>query len=152
MYIHSYQIHNVLNVYRKQLSQDSTRINSGFSARRQTAQDRINISFDGQRQSLFDKISSEIVDRITRFEPESKFEATASVSSDEADIKEHAADPGAEIVNAGPQDTAFKYTLINEHNQKITHSLPIGQFSLSEKDMESVIEKQKDNDVSSGSE
>ena len=75
MHIHSYQIHNVLNVYRKQLSKGTAGNISRTSAKNQPDQDKVDISIGGQRQSLFDKISSEIVERITRFGPDTAFGA-----------------------------------------------------------------------------
>ena len=51
MYIHSYQIHNVLNDYRKQLSH-GPRSNGGKQPTVNETRDRISISKDGQRQSI----------------------------------------------------------------------------------------------------
>ena len=64
MHIHSYQIHNVLNVYRRQLSQGTARKTIDNPERNRAVQDTIKTSNHGQRQSLLEKISSEIVQRI----------------------------------------------------------------------------------------
>ena len=152
MHIHSYQIHNVLNVYRKQLSQGTVRSIYGNPDKSQPAQDRINISIHGQRQSLFDKISSEIVERITRFGPDTEFEAVLADQMTEPNGtgSRESAETGAD--GTVKQDTAFTYTVINEHNQKITHKLPIRQLNLPNKDMISTTGMLKDNDNNSESE
>jgi len=152
MYIHSYQIHNVLNVYRKQLSQGMLWHHPDGSAKRQAAHDRIDISIDGQRQSLFDKISSEIVERITSYGPNSEFEDI--LAGQMADPLQAAAQaPSSADTDAMPENNAaFTYTVINEHNQKITHRLPIRQLCLPGGDIQSTTEALKDYDTDSESE
>ena len=61
MYIQSYQIHNVLNVYRKQLSQGPNAKTTQGSAKA-PAHDRVELSVNAQRQALIDQVSTEIVD------------------------------------------------------------------------------------------
>ena len=149
MHIHSYQIHNVLNVYRKQLSKGTAQNIFRTSAKYQPDQDKVDISIGGQRQSLFDKISSEIVERITRFGPDTAFGAILADQMDQAGgaAAHKAADLEAD--EASQSDSAFTYTLIDKHNQKITQSLPIRQFSLPTEEMESMSAAQKDNDANS---
>ena len=149
MHIHSYQIHNVLNVYRKQLSQGTAQRISGTFGKKQQNHDRIDISVKGQRQTLFDKISSEIVERITRFEPGTEFEAVLADQTDKTGGAADYKDAKIEANGASQHDSAFTYTLIDEYNQKITQTLPIRQFSSPTEDMESMIEAQKDNDTNS---
>lgn len=116
MYIHGYQIHNVLNVYRKQLSH-TPKANDNSNARTSGTKDQIEISSNGHRQSLIDKISTEIVERITQTGPENQFEKVL------AGQLTYTSDQSAGM----PTDTApdFKYTVIDENNRKITNSLPI---------------------------
>jgi hypothetical protein len=121
MYIHSYQIHNVLNVYRKQLSHGPGG-NSTQSPRTTNTSDRIEISSDGQRQSIMDKISTEIVERITQAGPENQFEKL--LADQLSDKSQQLSDVPSDV----PSD--FKYTVIDEHNRKVTNSLTIQNFSL----------------------
>ncbi len=152
MYIHSYQMHNVLNVYRKQLSQGTARSISGDAAKSQIHRDRITISVDRQRQSLFDKISSEIVARITRFGPYADFKGgladqLAQTSAGETQQPANStADGGAE------NDIQFTYTLIDEHNRRTTQSLPASQFGLLTENLESTIGVENDGGMNSDSE
>ena len=120
MYIPSYQIHNVLNVYRKQLSQGPGEAKVKPDAPH-PLQDRINISSDGQRQSIIDRISSEIVDRIAQVGPETRFDHVLA--------DEFARQVVEQNESTGQQDVEFSYTVIDEHNQKVTNRLPIQQLS-----------------------
>lgn len=66
MYVPSYQMHNVLNVYSKQLRQNM--VSDGKNKRPETPpSDRINISPEGKRQIMIEKISKDIVDKISRY-------------------------------------------------------------------------------------
>ena len=120
MYIRSYQIHNVLNVYRKQLSHGPGG-NGSKNLAGSNAKDRINISADGQRQSIMDKISTEIVERISQSGPQNQFE---DVLADQLSNKPQ---QQAGLPSDNQQD--FKYTVIDENNRKITNTLTIQGFS-----------------------
>jgi hypothetical protein len=120
MYIHSYQIHNVLNDYRKQLSH-GPRSNGGKQPTVNETRDRISISKDGQRQSIMDKISSDIVARITNAGPDNQFEAALA-----AQLSAKPVGGNAETTDGPPE---FRYTVIDENNQKQTNTLTIQQFN-----------------------
>jgi hypothetical protein len=124
MHIHGYQIHNVLNVYRKQLSRGTDRNTAGTPERNKAAQDPIDICDHGQRQSLFEKISSEIVRRITQVDPET--ELNAAFSGQSAVTRGRARDK-AEA--SGGKNQVFSYTLIDSNNQKTTHNLSLRQLN-----------------------
>jgi hypothetical protein len=147
MYIPSYQIHNVLNVYRKQLTRGTVRTNSGGPDRSRSAQDRIEITAHGQRQSLFDKISSEIVQRITQFDPSTVSKTEFSGQSTETRWPARGA-----AESTDEQDPAFTYTLIDRHNQKSTHNLSVRQLYFSTKNMETLNGTESDSDTNPVSE
>jgi hypothetical protein len=110
MYIHRYQIHNVLDVYRKQLSTGpAAAINRGTQA----VSVHVEIS-RGHRRYLMDRLSAEIVERISRAEGE-KSEAVQELSS----FQNMAQD----------KKTDFTYTAIDENNRKISNTLPIEKLS-----------------------
>ena len=120
MYIRSYQIRNVLNVYGKQLSHGK----GGSPAKglpTANAKDRINISADGQRKSIMDKISSQIMESISQTGPEKRFE---TVLEDQLSDK---SGPQRNVSPDTPQD--FKYTTIDKNNRKITNTLAFRGFS-----------------------
>lgn len=122
MYIHTYQIQNVLNAYRKQLSQNS--VNSPAQRPAPQSGDRINISAEGQKTKLLDDISSQIIDRIAKFGPKSEFdEALADqLSRFNGENASRHAGKEAPVVD-------FTYTTIDERNQKSTSTLDIQQIS-----------------------
>ena len=123
MYIHSYQIHNVLNAYRKQLSQ-----NPSAGGPRQPAEtktdDRINISPESQKPKIVDDISTQIIDRITKFSPRSEFD---QVLADRLPQFHDAPAPQPDRNKASAID--FTYTEIDELNRKITNTLKVHKFS-----------------------
>jgi hypothetical protein len=125
MYIHSYQIHNVLNVYRKQLSQGSLRNHSASPAKPSLGKDSIDLSIEGQRQSMFEKISAAIVERITQFGPETQAETPAAAIGGDAGAPSKV---GSEPEKSMQDDAAFTYTTIDEHNQKRTNTLTVRSF------------------------
>ena len=148
MHIHGYQIHNVLNVYRKQLSRGTAgKVSKDNQGKIRSVQERIDITGQGQRQSLFDKISSEIVQRITQFGPHSELEA--DISDQSLASREPARDAAD---GANEQSSAFTYTLIDKHNQKTTHNLSVRQLPFSTKNMESLSRANSDSGLNVESE
>jgi hypothetical protein len=115
MYIHSYQIHNVLNEYRKQLSRGPT--DKGKLQKATAApKDRVIISDNGQRQSIIDQVSAEIVERIKH----------ANIQKADKDLVEGKRDfSDRDRADFAKKETEFTYTLIDEFNRKVTNSLPI---------------------------
>ncbi len=120
MYIHGYQIHNVLNVYRKQLSQpnDAGKAKVPHS---DAPAERISISADGQRQSIFDKISTEIVNRITQFDASTRLDTVMS--------EKLALQPAHQKDDGNSEEIEFSYNVIDEHNRKIANTLPLQRLS-----------------------
>lgn len=146
MYIHSYQIHNVLNVYRKQLCQCTAGTPGGNASRSSSATDRINISSEGQRQTIFEKISATIVERITQSEPQTPFEAPLADrlgQSPDAPL----ADKEWQSSNTVLQDANFTYTVIDEHDQKRINTLAVRPFDPGADTTESLTGGQQDDGV-----
>ena len=114
MYIHAYQIDNVLNVYRKQLSQ-KTKAKALNPEPVPSNLDRVNLSHESQRQSIIDQVSADIVQQITQYIQDNRFEEPL--------------EPTDEGVNARQQDftqhmeAEFLYTSIDENNYKRTNTL-----------------------------
>ena len=128
MYIHNYQIHNVLNAYRKQLSQKTMpeRVDSAEETQQKNAQPKISI--EGQRQSLFDKISAQIVERLIQSGPETHAEAFGADLATDRDCSLKAGGPPSRRDTR--QETTFKYTVIDRDNRKFTHALPVRPMGL----------------------
>jgi len=63
MYVPSYQMHNVLNVYSKQLRQAMvSEVKGKMPEKRQS--DRINLSSEEKRQAMIEKVSKGILNKI----------------------------------------------------------------------------------------
>ncbi len=119
MYIHSYQINNVLNTYRKQLSQGSG------SSGRETAPapikgDRVELSTDHQRQAIIDHVSAEIVDRIAR----------NRTQKETGELKNKGIEPipAEKYTPASKKETEFTFSVIDENDRKSTNTLPVENF------------------------
>ena len=114
MYIQSYQIHNVLNVYRRQLSQ----VNSNPSqqvAHQGSKSDAVTISAEGKNQSIMEKVADNILKKITDIDPGSNFgqEMTNQVQHSEKDL------------HRGREDNTFIFNTIEGDNQKETRSIAV---------------------------
>lgn len=122
MYIHSYQIHNVLNVYRKQLSQGPS-VKSQKHPPVPHNGDRVELTNNGQRQSIIDQVSAEIVDRIAQVGPQKLFEEALAQHMERT--------PGREDSRGYKykKEAEFTYTTIDENDDKITNTLPVENFS-----------------------
>ncbi|HBN26789.1 MAG TPA: hypothetical protein DD405_04905, partial [Desulfobacteraceae bacterium] len=77
-------MHNVLNVYARQLRQN-TKVNnpSNKPQTSNSAYDKVNISADGKRRSIIEKVAHDISKRISSFNPESE-----SIDNEQKKIKE----------------------------------------------------------------
>ncbi|MFO7643518.1 MAG: DVU0524 family FlgM-associated protein [Desulfosarcina sp.] len=114
MDIQTYQIHNVLNVYRKQLSQGrSDPFRHGDA--RHTHPDPAAISLEGKNEAVMEKVAASVRKRITRVDAASK-PGRASIQSYQ---KKEAARPKIR------QDLAFTFNTISKNNQKETRSIAI---------------------------
>ena len=116
MYIHNYQIHNVLNEYRKQLSRYQVPTRKNASVAPET-NDRILLSDEVQRQSIIEQVSSDIVERIKN--------SNAHQSEAGDLLSRHQADLDDEHPENIKREKEFTYTLIDEFNRKMTHKLPV---------------------------
>lgn len=75
MKIPAYQMHNVLKVYGKQLSQRRMWCQQKGAAPRAES-DKITLSAEGKRQAIIDQVAADVVDRITRFGPQEQMDHT----------------------------------------------------------------------------
>jgi hypothetical protein len=116
MYVPSYQMHNVLNVYSKQLRQNVSSGRNSITPERMPT-DQVNLTLEGKRQATIKKVSMEILNKITRFG--SLTETRPRITEDDkmGPDKETAADER--------QETTFVFNAIDSINQKITNTLSV---------------------------
>jgi hypothetical protein len=127
MYVPSHQMHNVLNHYSKQLSQNRN-ANHRQAEIRKPAADQINVALDGKRQATMEKVSNEIYNKIT---------GGGSLSNQNRQIDSQANEkPPYENSSEKRSDNEFVFNVIDHINQKQTNSLPVEDSSLLVKKLE----------------
>jgi len=114
MLIQSYQIHNVLNVYRRQLSQAKPN-QVGSSGNRGGGKDTVQISVEGKSQSIMEKVAENVLKKITNVEPGFDFgqELAEQVRSD------------ADYASVVGKDNRFVFNTIEDDNRKETRSIAV---------------------------
>lgn len=121
MYIQSYQIHNVLNVYRKQLSQGK-KPGQAPTPETKTQAFNVTISQEGKRQSVIEKVSENIVKKIREFEPSDKPVGTK--------IADRPQDFRSELDAVTSREKEFTFNVIDQNNQKVTSSISVEDSSV----------------------
>ncbi|MCF6247978.1 MAG: hypothetical protein L3J69_11530 [Desulfobacula sp.] len=116
MQIPSYQIQNVLKVYSRQLSQGKMLSKNKFGTATKTSADSVTISSEGKRKAIIDKVATNIVDRIITEGPKEK---------NEEQITDQIEKEFGKKINFSKDKNQFTYTVIDENNQKITHTLSV---------------------------
>jgi len=117
MHIQSYQIHNVLNVYRRQLSQGKI-VSSRYSPMPTSPRDSVTLSNEGKNQAIMEKVAARVIEKITNVTAEP--EATLPVQNDRP----------AQSRFRPQQENAFTFNTIVENNQKETRSIAIGNIKV----------------------
>ena len=120
MHVPSYQIHNVLKVYSRQVSQSrilerQKRLGAIPSV------DSINLSSEGKRKVVIDKVAADIVDKITRFGPQDRVEHNI--------VNQLQDELGQKVEINGKKGTDFVYNTIDNNNNKTTNKLPVNGSS-----------------------
>lgn len=119
--IHSYQIHNVLNVYRRQLSQGKKAAPTSQQSTFKAELDRVTLSGgDDSRESVFERVSSTILDRIRNYGehvpgPESP--------PPEGTPRQH---PQSSAPSKGRE---FFFNTLDQDNRKVTNAMPVNDSS-----------------------
>lgn len=114
MYIQSYQIHNVLNAYRRQLSQVTPQ-QPGHADKLSSKLDSVKISAEGKNQSIMEKVADNVLKKITNVEPGIDFgqELTRQVQQTEKNI------------HMVEKENEFIFNTIEENNRKETRSIAV---------------------------
>lgn len=114
MHIQSYQIHNVLNVYRRQLSQGKTNQVSDNMANG-TKADSVTISSKSNNQAVMEKVAANVLKKITNVDPASSFGQEM--------LKE--TQPMDQNLRMIAKENEFVFNTIAENNQKETRSIAV---------------------------
>ncbi len=116
MQIPSYQIQNVLKVYSRQLSQGKILSRNKFGNVDKISADNVTLSSEGKRKAIIDKVAANIVDKIITEGPKEKNEEKIT-SQIEREL--------GKKINFTKNKSRFTYTVIDENNEKVTHTLSV---------------------------
>ncbi len=115
MFVYSYQIHNVLNAYSKQLSQDRSAQQETESKKQLS--DQIQLSAEGKRRATIEKVAKDILNKI------SDYGANGQIKNKEQSLS------GGKKKNASESDnkkeTPFVFNVMDDLNQKTTTALSV---------------------------
>ena len=140
MYIPNYQIHNVLKVYSRQVSQ-SRIIERQKDLATKTSADKIDISAEGKRKMIIDKVAADIVDRITQFGPKDPIEQDIVNQ-----LRNEIGNP-VESNKENEQDQDFVYNVIDDENNKTTNSLSMEGTHFITKRLEQLAKEEVDRNM-----
>ena len=134
MFVPSYQMHNVLNVYSKQLRQNM--VSEGNNKMPEKPQsDRINISPEGKRQATIEKVSKDIIDKISRYDTlnETRQQITeyTNINSDNGNLPYKT------------ENKTFVFNAIDSINQKSKTTLSVDDSSFLIQRLEQLAKKGK---------
>jgi hypothetical protein len=120
MYVPSYQMHNVLNVYSKQLRHNMASEGKNKAPGTQSA-DRVSLTVEERRQAAIEKVSKDIFDKITSFG--SLTETRRRITEQARSNSEKKALPDT------AQKTNFVFNAIDSINKKQTNTLSVEDSS-----------------------
>lgn len=78
MFVSSYQIHNVLSAYSKQLSQDRG-VQKLKAGDKKPLSDQINLSTEGKRRATIEKVAKDIIRKISHYGSNNEIKAAALI-------------------------------------------------------------------------
>jgi len=110
MQIPNHQVHNVLKVYSKQLSQARVMERKKVLSQ-QPGEDKITLSAAGKRQALIEKVAADIVERITQSGPQDNVDQ---------EIMDKLEDEFGQPIDFNQKDNNFVFNVIDKNNEKTT--------------------------------
>lgn len=116
MQIPSYQIHNVLKVYSKQVSQTRI-IERNKTLGKKLGSEKINLSAEGKRKAIIERVAADIVDRITNYGPQNDV--------DHEIVDQISTELGKEINFKKNTEHQFIFNVIDGNNNKTKTTLSV---------------------------
>ena len=120
MFVPSYQMHNILNVYSKKLRHNITSGKDQNTSEEPPA-GRVKLTSEGKRRATIEKVSKEIFDKIISFSSQ-----TDSLLRQSKQINEIA---DKEIASAKTNKTGFVFNVIDTINKKTTNTVSVEDSS-----------------------
>ncbi|BBO80617.1 hypothetical protein DSCO28_11830 [Desulfosarcina ovata subsp. sediminis] len=115
MQIQSYQIHNVLNEYRRQLSRSNTSLTQHQGGKK-VEPNGDEISDEGKKKSIMEKVAASVFKKITKVSPDSEFDPEA-----QARVPQQSEQNWQKL----QMEQAFTFNTIVGNNRKETHSIDV---------------------------
>jgi len=115
MFVPSYQMHNVLNVFSKKLKHKKTIKGQNTSGKPNA--NRVNLTSEGKRRATIEKVSKEIFDKIIRFGSQAN---SLNRESEQIKLKRN-----AETTTAKTKKVEFVFNVIDTINKKTTNQVSV---------------------------
>ena len=119
MYVPSYQMHNVLNVYSKKLRHNISSKDQNMSETLPV--DRVDLTSEGKRRTTIEKVSKEILDKIIRF--------GSQTDSSHGRSKHMKTNTDKVRATAKPNRVGFVFNVIDNINKKTTNTVSLEDSS-----------------------
>ena len=120
MYVPSYQMHNVLNVYSEQLRHNMA-LERKHKRSDQPPADRVNLTPEGKRRATIERVSKDILDKISRY---GSLNPTGHNLTDLAKVNSINA-----TLSENGKKTTFVFNAIDTINNKKTNTLSVEDSS-----------------------
>ena len=140
MFVSSYQIHNVLNVYSKQLSQDR-RVHKLKAGDRDLPSDRISLSTEGKRRATIEKVAQDILSKI------SHYGSKGEIKTQEPDRPGKCA--SGNIDSDHKKETAFIFNVLDHLIKKTLNALSVKDTSFLINELEQMAKNEVEKDADS---
>ena len=116
MYVPSYQMHNVLNVYSEQLRQNMA-LEGKHKRSDQPPADSVNLTPEGKRRATIERVSKDILDKISRY---------GSLNANRQNLTDLAnTDSINETLSDKEKKSTFVFNAIDTINNKKTNTLSV---------------------------
>ena len=135
MFVPSYQMHNVLNVYSRQLRHNMTSANKKSLSEKLPA-DQVSLTPEGKRQATIERVSKDILEKISRLGSRSRVDQQPTERAKDGVEKETAADD--------VKETTFVFNVIDTINQKRRNTLSVEDSSFLIKRLEQLSKEEGD--------
>ncbi len=116
MFVSIYQVHNVLNAYSKQLSQDRS-VQKLKPGNKKQPLDQINLSTEGKRRATIEKVAQDILSKISNYGAKGEIKA-----QEQHRFRENAK---SKFESDNKKETAFVFNVIDDLNNKTTTALSV---------------------------
>jgi len=140
MYVPSYQMHNVLNVYSKQLRQNMVSEDKNKLPQKLKT-DQVSLTPEGKRQATIEKVSKDILDKISRYSSLNEIDQSITEQTD--------VNPGYENLPDKEKNKTFVFNAIDSINKKSTNTLSVDDSSFLIQRLEQLAKKAGDKEPES---